>query len=562
MSGMRTPAARLFACLLLALASCSPGRSAPHGRSDGGGTTPGDDGGTGTGPDGSRPTGPQPGCGRERYDALACEDPALRAMLGRLDSDMDGLTDEDELCVHFTDPCNADSDGDGQTDLAETAAGTDPSDRSSRIDETRDFFVVLPYGEGANRPLRFGTAIQQADVFFLVDMTGSMGEERTNLIRGLVDTIIPGVQASVPNVEFGVAGFDDYPYGGFGSATAGVVGPGADQPFYLLREIAPGMEDRGQWSTTASATTCPAVNSDSRDAIGRILGTPNGRPDLLEAVEGLPCHYGGDYPESYVPALFATATGMGLAWPGGSVPGRTCPTFPDEVAPRRGYPCFRAGSLPIVLLFGDAPFHNGPGGVSYSFPAPQWGETLGALNGIGARVMGIYSGGGDALGDFQAVARQTGAVRSDGTTPLVFTIAANGSGLSTAVVDAVRDLVGGTPQDVGTTTENVAGNPDDFDARRFIRAIVPVEGYGPDGIPGPRPGISYTSIDAAAGVFRSVIPGTIVEFRVEFYNDVRPAGERAEVFQARIIVLGNGVARLDERRVFIVVPPDGSVILI
>ena len=59
---------------------------------------------------------------------------------------------------------------------------------------------------------------------------------------------------------------------------------------------------------------------------------------------------------------------MGLTWPGGSVPPRTCPAIPDEPAPRRGYPCFRPGALPIVLIFGDNVFHNGPGGSQpYSF---------------------------------------------------------------------------------------------------------------------------------------------------------------------------------------------------
>jgi hypothetical protein len=43
---------------------------------------------------------------------------------------------------------------------------------------------------------------------------------------------------------------------------------------------------------------------------------------------------------------------------------------------------------------------------------------------------------------------------------------------------------------------------------------------------------------------------------------VRPPAATAQVFQARIVVIGNGVARLDERRVFIVVPPDGGEIVI
>jgi hypothetical protein len=365
------------------------------------------------------------------------------------------------------------------------------------------------------------------------------------------------------DVQFGSGGFDDYPYGGYGDPSGGLVGPGADHVFYLLRSIGPGGEDRGGWSTPASATMCPNDTAAAPDGIGRIVGGPNGRPDILESVEGLPCHYGQDYPESYVPALWATATGMGLSWPGGSLPpAPACPSIPDEVGRRRGYPCFRPGSLPIVMLFGDAPFHNGPPGTSgdpYSFPAPTWSQTITELNGIGARVLPIYSGGGDAISDYNAAAADTGAVRSDGS-PLVFTISQDGSGLSGAVVNAISELVGGTPQDVSTQTENVPGvNPDDFNATQFIKSIVPLEGYR-DGVPGPNPGVSYASRDETT--FYQVIPGTIVEFTVDFWNDVRPPAATAQVFQARIIVVGNGVARLDQRRVFIIVPPEGGTILI
>lgn len=59
-----------------------------------------------------------------------------------------------------------------------------------------------------------------------------------------------------------------------------------------------------------------------------------------------------------------------------------------------------------------------------------------------------------------------------------------------------------------------------------------------------------------------MIPGTAVSFEVDFHNAVRPPGERAQIFRARIVVVGNRVADLDTREVYVVVPPDGSVILI
>jgi hypothetical protein len=74
------------------------------------------------------------------------------------------------------------------------------------------------------------------------------------------------------------------------------------------------------------------------------------------------------------------------------------------------------------------------------------------------------------------------------------------------------------------------------------------------------PGVTYARKDDRT--FFEVIPGTQVEFAVDFHNDVRPTPARAEIHRARIIVVGNGVADLDARNVYIVVPPEGGVILI
>lgn len=507
------------------------------------------------------------------------------------DSDNDGLSDAREGEIG-TRPDMIDTDGDGVTDLGEVeGSGTDPLDDTDTIPED-DFFVVLPYmGDRAERTLRFGTDIKIADVFFLVDMTGSMQGERTNLIDGLLDVIIPGIEDNVPDVHFGVAGFDDYPTGCYGSDQEEYMADGRtldvalDLPYYLLRRIGPPDADVGQWSISgASASSCPD-NPAVRD-IGIIEGGPNGRADILEAVEGLPCHFGFDGPESYTSALWATATGNGLSWPGsdqtcslrirtspftvreveidvmteaGSIPAANCPTSPDSGNPV-GYPCFRPGALPIVLMVGDAPFHNGPGNSApYDSPAipdaPSYAQARDALSGIGARVLGIYSGGdNDARGEYRRIARDTGAVRADGQ-PLVFDIDDDGTGLSDTVVDAVAELVGGTPQDVNTRQENVPGNPDDFDATQFMKAIVPVEGFTPGGAPG-----GYDSKNDTT--FFGVIPGTMVEFSIDFWNDVREPADTAQIFEARIIVVGNGVTDLDSRNVYIVVPPEGGTILI
>src|SRR6185503_4272276 len=79
-----------------------------------------------------------------------------------------------------------------------------------RTGPAQDFFFVLPYVDPAGpatRPLDFSTEIPSLDVFFLMDTTGSMLGEITNLQNSVSSTIIPQVQAEVPNTQFGAGAY-------------------------------------------------------------------------------------------------------------------------------------------------------------------------------------------------------------------------------------------------------------------------------------------------------------------------------------------------------------------
>ncbi len=451
------------------------------------------------------------------------------------DSDMDGLSDADEI-ARGTDPYSSDTDGDGVSDLAELATGGDPlvgSDHGGLVDG--DFFVVLPYeGPHELRDLDFGTSIGVADVYFLIDTTGSMGGPLANVQTSLT-RISAELTTVIPDLQMGVGHHDDFPFAdpdifSFGDS----YGSPGDSPYENRQDI------------TASLSA------------------------VQTALNGLTLGSGNDGPESQVEGLYQTATGAGAGgatetWryvPSGEtfhLPHRECAMSPDEISPRRGYPCFRPGSLPIIVLVTDVTWHNGSTGAdSYANIAPNahtFGDAAAALNDIGARFIGACVNGG-GRSDAEAMARATGSVDGSGM-PLVYD--ATGGEVSNVIIEGIQTLVGGTPQDVSTTTENVDGNPDDTDARFFIKAITPVEGYRGT-TRGPMPGITYDHHDDT--VFFGVVPGTFVTFRVDFWNDFVMPPMNAKVYQARIIVLGNGVARLDTRRVFIVVPPDGHTILI
>jgi hypothetical protein len=456
-------------------------------------------------------------------------------MLDR-DSDNDGLSDAEEVSTYGTDPINPDSDGDSYTDLAEMAAGTDPNDARVGIPPD-DFFVVLPSGDPpVTRQLLFGTDIEVADVFFLVDTTGSMGDTINDVATSLSSVIVPGIREAIEHAWIGVGRFEDFPvapYGSTGTHWGGSVPglPADDMPFFLHTVV--------------------------RDPQTQIA-------EIQQAVEYLRTIGGGyDGPESHVEALYQTATGEGF--PAFGLPPQHCEAVPDEPGVPEGYPCFRVGALPIVVLITDAPMHNGPGSYDpYNDSVPGRGHTIDqatdALSSIGARVIGVASDvmagwDTDVIPHLEHVARATGTVNSDGE-PLVYE---SGAAVTANVVDAIAELAGNTPQDVSTTTEDLPdraeylgrGEPE-IDARGFIKAIRPLRANPADGLLG---GMDETT-------FRGVIPGTDVEFEVVFQNDFVGPRETSRIYEALIIVVGNGVARLDERHVYIIVPPEGQEVLI
>jgi hypothetical protein len=521
------------------------------------------------------------------------------------DADNDGLADGEEQSLG-TDPTRVDTDGDGVSDLGEVrGSGTDPTDPASTI-PAGDFFVILPFeGDHENRPLRFGTSIARADVYFLIDTTGSMQTAIDDVNSSLM-TIASEVARLVPDAQFGVGHYDDFPVDPYGNTRDGF-------PIYYTDALFGGP------ISCVSTSTCrldasPTSVCDTRYGLcvepctstafcdGLVAGAtcPSTAPrycsiafarddapythdvditsDLarVRSALSLTVNGGSDIPESGTEALYLAATGMGLSYPNArvgtsTIPPKTCGSVPDEEGVRRGYPCFRPGALPIVVTVTDAPFHNGttPTTIDWDIPytggvgavAHNFNQAVSALNELGARAIGVNVGsgpGGSAAGsDLSALAARTGTVDATGA-PLVYT----GPASSTAdrIIEGIRSVVSGTPQDVSTRTANVDGNPDGFDATRFIQSIVPLEGYAPDGRRGEIPGVTYRSRDATT--FYEVIPGTQVEFTVDFWNNVRMPADTAQIFRARIIVIGNGVAELDEREVYIVVPPDGNEIIL
>ncbi len=197
-----------------------------------------------------------------------------------LDSDNDSLSDEEEIELG-TDPTDWDTDDDGESDGVEVSGGSDPTDGDDTIEGGGGFtFDLVPGGVDRTDTLQFEPEVQRADILFLIDTTGSMGGEIRNLQTSLAGTVAD-IDAEIPDTAFGVARFDDFPTGSYGSARCG---DEADYPFELEQRVTTDMDD--------VEAGVAALND--------------------------PLHCGADGPESQIEALYQAATGDGFRSPTGA----------------------------------------------------------------------------------------------------------------------------------------------------------------------------------------------------------------------------------------------------
>ncbi len=310
--------------------------------------------------------------------------------------------------------------------------------------------------------LRFN--LNNADIYFLIDQSGSMDGERDRLITDLrsgtfldptvncVDTdydgmpnnelkaggIIGSIRCLIRDAWFGAGYFVEYALAPNGEAYAD--GRSDDETVY-----------RNVQNMTASIT-------DVNNALGTMF--TNGNIDT---------------PESDIPALYAMATGQGMYLGHnrqGLPPQTACP--PDTF----GYPCFRNTAIPIVILITDASFHNGPaptpnayqasynilGGTSNTItPVPNGNEDFSTAYDIGDITDRLLTFGGDtmnAVGNIPGNLMGCGAAsatrdvvfRFNITAPRVITIKTDGT-----VQDTLISLFSALPETAPSSSTPVTG---------------------------------------------------------------------------------------------------------
>ncbi len=360
--------------------------------------------------------------------------------------------------------------------------------------------------------------VSVADVFFLIDRTGSMDGEIDNIKANLQRSIVPAIARAIDDVQFGVATYADFPLRRPDGVEYGNINIPTDIPFTLVSPI-----DRG---------------------IANVQG----------AVDGIITGGGGDNPEAMVEALFQVASGEGYTpW---ITPRAACP-----VPGRLGYGCLRPNAQTIILLIADAPSHNGPFGsnayVNTSFTTPAlcpaslpacaaargphtYVEALAALRALNARVIGINSGAGQYTGrpDLQRLAMDTGSVTAAGS-PLVFDIGADGRDLDSRVVTAVETF---TQQVRFNASARVIDLDPQRPASQFVVAVRPVSAA---------PAANIERLDMTT--FYGVVPGTRLTFGLDLRTNL-PRMATAQRFPARVQFFGDGRPNLGSQDIVIVIP--------
>ncbi len=422
-----------------------------------------------------------------------------------LDADGDSLPDAEEL-AGWTDAYARDTDGDGASDGVESVAESDPTDADSVPDIP---WLEVRQRATATRRFEFQMAIGRADIVFILDDTGSMGDEIRRLASDF-SQVVEDVRASVPDAAFGVATFQDY----HGKAYGGNV-----LPFELVQQV----------------TTDPDAVRSALQGLGGSGGS--GRTSAIEALHqaltGLgfdqDCDISFDPDEDvrpFVPSpedvFQGTVAGVAVV---------------DADSPGVGGGCgFRSHSLPI-LVYGtdvvprDADVNDPANAVPPACEPPATSAPAGSSQviaealSLGARLIGVNVNSLPELQEImESLAIATGSVVDldhDGLAdPLVFDLG-NVSTISEAIVEGVASLA--TTGSFSRVTLEADSDPYGF-----------VADTSPD---------EYTNVQ----------PGDLLEFEVTFLGTT-PARADDQIFVITLVAVGDQATGLDQQDVIIVVP--------
>lgn len=395
--------------------------------------------------------------------------------------------------------------------------------------------VTLAMGAGPDTvTLSRAWSHRSVDVGLVLDLTGSMSGELSALKTGF-NSVAASLQAAYPDVRMGVAEFEDWPCGVYGSPSFG------DLPFRLVQRCSSNLSQ------------------------------------VQTALNSLVIRFGGDEPESGYEAIHQAVTGAGAT----SASCGSVPAFDPSAGLVAGVADGSSGGMGfrdgvasrVIVVSTDADFHEA---TDYSFAGPvSRAATLAALQASGDRFVAILSVDGNfaaaqsqlrelcatagtitplAYGTFPTQCETgingTGAAPVNGGCPNVFQLVGSGSGFGTALLSAVRGALDGSPFTLGTTLAGVP-LPAGGTSADFVQSCAFTGGANPAFAPAP------TVSGGGTTLLDSFATGS-ADLRLVLENHTVPGSAAEQSFPLVVETRANG-AVVARDTIVVAVPPALSV---
>jgi hypothetical protein len=374
-----------------------------------------------------------------------------------------------------------------------------------------DVYFVAPFQGTAPAPadLRFAARTDVVDAYVIVDRSGSMSTEIT-AVKNNLSTVVSNLTCAP-----------------LGSGSPGSCIPDLWAGAGTVGYSGSGVEAFRNWVDVRQAPN--------------FSGLPTTEPS-------------GCCAEAMTFAVYAAITGNGGAdyALAGVVARASCDTSPAATGgfATFGYPCFRHGALPLILLATDEPPLTG----ADTYKVPDWSTVvLPQMLARGARLIGIL-GSTSATGtntDLGQMASDTGSVdAANGNAPLVFDGA--GANAATAIQNGVLAAVGGIPLRVKATILD-----DPADAVDAVAAFVDHIETLQAGTSACASGLAEddSGSDGFADRYSGVLPGTGVCWKLVPKANVAVAATAAlQRFHAVVDVSADVDVALGRRDVWFTVP--------
>jgi hypothetical protein len=221
-------------------------------------------------------------------------------------------------------------------------------------------FLQVGPGETGIGQIDLSFFVNSADVYFLVDQTGSMAEERDQIKHDLTTGDF------VNDAAYQCADYDFDRQPNNELKTQGIIGA-------IKCKIRDANFGAGFFREIPFSGYAP----DDQIAFANYQDVTNNVSSVLAAINRFTTIGNNDWPEASMVGLHNVLTGNGMNFG----------TTKRSIPPRRncpgstwGYPCFRQDAIPVVVMFTDAEFHNGPDTNTYAYNPSSFSITASSDN--------------------------------------------------------------------------------------------------------------------------------------------------------------------------------------